>query len=51
MPPANIDAVWAIGARAPQPDSLERLFIGEIDEVRIYGRGLSPAEVEALSRR
>jgi hypothetical protein len=51
VPPANIDAVWAIGARAPQPDLLERLFAGGIDDVRIYGRALGPPEVEALYRR
>ena len=50
-PPPNIDTIWAIGARAPQPDSLERLFQGEIDDARIYGRALSDAEVEALYRR
>ena len=50
-PPANVDTPWAIGARAPQPDSLERLFIGEIDDVRIYGRALAAAEVQALYRR
>jgi hypothetical protein len=51
VPPANIDTTWAIGARAPQPDGLERLFVGEIDDVRIYGRALGPAEVEALYQR
>lgn len=50
-PPPDIDTPWAIGARAPQPDSLSRLFQGEIDDVRIYGRALSAAEVEALYRR
>lgn len=50
-PPANIDAPWAIGARAPQPDAVERLFEGQLDEVRIYGRALATAEVEALYRR
>jgi len=51
VPPPNIDARWAIGARAPQPDFLERLFVGEIDDVRIYGRALRAGEVEALYRR
>ena len=50
-PPANMDTPWAIGARAPQPDGLERLMEGEIDDVRIYGRALSGAEVEALYNR
>ena len=50
-PPPNIDTTWAIAARAPQPDSLERLFQGEIDDARIYGRALSDGEVEALYRR
>ena len=50
-PPANVDAQWAIGARAPQPDGLERLMQGEMDDIRIYGRALSAAEVEALYRR
>lgn len=50
-PPANVDTPWAIGARAPQPDGLDRLMQGEIDDVRIYGRPLRAAEVEALYRR
>jgi hypothetical protein len=50
-PPPNVDTPWAIGARAPQPDGLERLMQGEIDDVRIYGRALSAPEVEALYRR
>lgn len=49
--PPNIDAPWAIGARAPQPDSLERLFEGQLDDLRVYGRALTAAEVEALYRR
>ena len=49
--PPNVDTPWAIGGRAPQPDSLERLFEGQIDDLRVYGRALSAAEVEALSRR
>lgn len=50
-PPADIDTPWAIGARAPQPDSLERLMDGEIDDLRLYGRALSAGEVDALYRR
>jgi hypothetical protein len=49
--PANIDAPWAIGGRAPQPDGLGRVFAGLIDDLRVYGRALSAAEVEALYRR
>jgi len=50
-PPPNVDTPWAIGARAPQPDNLERLMEGQIDDVRIYGRALSAPEVQALSAR
>jgi len=50
-PPANIDTPWAIGGRAPQPDSLERLMDGEIDDLRLYGRALTAGEVDALYRR
>jgi hypothetical protein len=50
-PPSNVDTPWAIGARAPQPDGLSRLFQGDIDDVHLYGRALSAAEVEALYRR
>jgi hypothetical protein len=50
-PPPNVDTPWAIGGRAPQPDSLERLFEGQIDDIRIYGRALGAAEIEALYRR
>jgi len=49
--PPDIDTPWAIGARAPQPDGLERLMEGEIDDLRIYGRALSAAEAEALYDR
>jgi hypothetical protein len=48
-PPANMDAPWAIGGRVGNPQ--ERPMDGEIDEVRIYGRALSAAEVQALYRR
>jgi hypothetical protein len=45
--PVSVDAVWAIGARpGPSPD---RFFEGEIDDVRIYDRALTPAEVGALA--
>jgi hypothetical protein len=51
-PQANVDAIWAIGARAPQPTGgVDNLIQADIDDVRIYGRALSSAEVEALSRR
>jgi hypothetical protein len=51
-PQANIDATWAIGARAPQQDSgVDNLIQADVDDVRIYGRALSSAEVEALYRR
>jgi hypothetical protein len=50
-PPSNADTPWAIGARAPQPDGAERLMQGDIDDVRIDGRALNGAEVEALYRR
>jgi hypothetical protein len=51
-PQANVDATWAIGARAPQQNSgVDNLLQADIDDVRIYGRALSSAEVEALYRR
>ena len=51
-PQANVDATWAIGARAPQPTGgVDNLVQANIDDVRIYGRALSSAEVEALYRR
>jgi hypothetical protein len=51
-PPASVDAIWAIGARAPQPTGgANYLLQGQIDDVRIYGRALTAAEVEALYRR
>ena len=52
-PAANVDATWAIGARAPQPSGGTdyRYLQGQIDDVRIYGRALSGPEVEALYRR
>jgi hypothetical protein len=51
-PQANVDAIWAIGARAPQQNSgADNLIHADIDDVRIYGRALLSAEVEALSQR
>jgi hypothetical protein len=50
-PPPNVDTPWAIGARIAPPDPASRLFDGAIDDVRVYGRALRPAEVEALARR
>src|SRR6185503_2083584 len=49
--PPSIDVPWAIGARPPQPDSPERLFQGQLDDLRFYGRALNAGEVEALYRR
>ncbi len=44
---------WSIGARAPglapcTPEGEERFFNGAIDDVRIYRRALSAAEIEEL---
>lgn len=55
-PPANDDLIWAIGARAPQnvgqsAANVDYLFQGQIDDVRLYGRALSAAEVRSLYRR
>jgi len=51
-PPANVDAIWSIGAHAPQAGgSVDYQLLGEIDDVRVYGRALSAAEIEALARR
>ncbi|MDB6079705.1 MAG: hypothetical protein JWO82_3452, partial [Akkermansiaceae bacterium] len=36
---------WAIGARGT---GTERFFKGQIDDVRLYGRGLTPAEIGKL---
>jgi hypothetical protein len=47
MPQANVDTTWVIGGSANQ----DNLMQGEIDDVRIYGRALSSAEVEALYRQ
>jgi hypothetical protein len=51
-PQANVDAIWAIGARAPQPTGgVDNLLQAEIDDLRMYGRALSAEEVLALFRR
>jgi hypothetical protein len=46
-PQSNVDTNWVIGASAQQDDLMQ----GSIDDVRIYGRALSAAEVEALYRK
>lgn len=52
VPLANADAIWAIGARAPQAGGgVDYMLQGQIDDVRIYGRALTADEVEALYRR
>ena len=53
VPVAGVSgAIWAIGGRAAQPPGDATDFLqGQIDDVRIYGRALSGAEVEALYRR
>jgi hypothetical protein len=51
-PQPNVEAIWAIGARAAQPTGgVDNLIQADIDDVRIYGRALSAAEVEALYER
>jgi hypothetical protein len=51
-PQANVDAIWAIGARAAQPTGgVDNLIQADLDDIRVYGRALSSAEVEALYRR
>lgn len=51
-PQPNVEAVWAIGARAAQPTGgVDNLIKADIDDVRIYGRALSSAEIEALYAR
>jgi hypothetical protein len=59
--PSDVGAVpvqsdWAIGARAPgsppcMPAPVERFLSGAIDDVRIYRRALSAAEIEELYHR
>ena len=41
-PPIFVNAGWAIGSRY---DGSERFFAGDIDEILIYNRALSPAEI------
>ncbi len=50
-PPPNIDALWAIGARAPDSAAGARFLAGKLDDVRIYGRALTASEVQALYQR
>lgn len=55
----SVPAPWAIGARAPAAPGdggagwagPDRFFTGDVDDVRIYGRALGAAEVDALYRR
>jgi hypothetical protein len=47
-PQPNVDTAWAIGANS---SGTENLLQGQIDDVRIYGRALSPGEAQALYRR
>jgi hypothetical protein len=55
----SVPAPWAIGARAPASPgdggtgwaARDRLFLGGVDDVRIYGRALSAGEIDALYRR
>jgi Concanavalin A-like lectin/glucanases superfamily len=49
--PTRVDAPWAIGGRAALEPEQPRPFVGYIDDVHIYGRALSAAEVRALFRR
>ena len=53
VPLANIDALWGMGAHAPNGtgDTGSRFLQGEIDDVRVYGRALSAGEVKALYDR
>lgn len=45
----RVESDWAIGGRAPSvPSSADRFFAGSIDDVRIYRRALSAAEVLEL---
>ncbi len=50
--PMPVEEAWAVGSRGmphEMPDAYDpRYFDGMIDEVRIYGRALSDAEVQAL---
>jgi hypothetical protein len=53
LPPANIDAIWGLGGRAPQDgnSNVDYLWQGQLDDVRIYGRALAADEVMALYQR
>lgn len=52
VPAAASSATWGIGGRVAQPPGDATDFLqGQIDDVRIYGRALSGAEVGALYRR
>jgi hypothetical protein len=47
-----VEADWAIGGKAPgDPPYAERFFHGQIDDVRIYNRALTSAEVRILANR
>jgi hypothetical protein len=41
---------WIIGGRGPMTDRYHKGFNGDIDEVRIYNRTLSPTEIKTLYR-
>ena len=41
---------WIIGGRGPMTDRYHKGFNGDIDEVRIYNRALSPDEIKTLYR-
>lgn len=43
----SVNAPWGIGGRANTPP--DRLFTGEIDDVRIYQRALTVPEIQALA--
>jgi hypothetical protein len=51
VPAADIMAPWGLGAHAPSSDTATRFFSGNIDDVRIYGRALSAADVKSLYER
>lgn len=48
--PTRVDAPWAVGGRSAVDPEEPRCFQGNIDEVRVYARALSAAEVRALFR-
>jgi hypothetical protein len=49
--PMRVEQAWSIGARGMPGGFDPRYLRGMVDEVRIYGRALSDAEVRALFRR